>query len=94
VRASVMPNSSRACAPHQLHGYLLRERWIEPASDVDRRQVPRRFGASPRRVTSRISTGDGGRVTYDQIFADHSGRGGAEFDNRARVQRPQTAGSY
>src|ERR1035437_5957822 len=41
-----MPNSSRACAPHQLHGYLLRERWIEPASDVDRRQVPRRLGAS------------------------------------------------
>ena len=56
--------------------------------------LPRRLDASPRRVTSRISTGDGGRVTCDQIFADHSGRGGAEFENRARVQRPQTAGSY
>jgi len=56
--------------------------------------LPRRLDASPRRVTSRISTGDGGRVTCDQIFADHSGHGGAEFENRARVQRPHTAGSY
>src|ERR1039458_8907097 len=40
--------------------------------------LPRRLDASPRRVTSRISTGDGGRVTCDQIFADHSGRGSAE----------------
>jgi hypothetical protein len=56
--------------------------------------LPPRLNASPRRVTSRISTGEGGHVTCDQIFADHSGRGGAEFDNRAQVLRPKTAGSY
>src|ERR1035437_8141968 len=56
--------------------------------------LPRRLDASLRRATSRASPGDGGHLTCDQIFADHSGRGGAEFENRARVQRPQTAGSY
>ena len=54
------------------------------ASDVDSRQLPRRLDASPRRLTSRISTGDGGRVTCDQDIC------GPQRTRRRRIRKSRT----
>jgi len=46
--------------------------------------LPRRLDVSPRRVTSRISTGEGGRVTCDQDIC------GPQQTRRRRIRKSRT----
>jgi len=65
----------------------------QPASTSTPVWVQHRIDSRPRRVTSRISAGEGGCVTRDVVFADHTGSESQEGHGGHPLRRAGCTGS-